>query len=389
MGAEVISLGCRLNLSESEELRGLLATEADLVVINSCAVTSEAVRQTRQAIRRARKARPDARLLVTGCAAEVERDALAAMPEVDGVIANTAKLDPRAWNVPAAAIPVRQHTRAFIAVQNGCDHACTFCVIPQGRGASRSLPISGVLQEVERHLASGVQEAVLTGVDLTSWGHDLPGEPQLGALVQAILAAFPALPRLRLSSVDGAEIDPLLFDLLAGESRVMPHLHLSLQHGHDLILKRMKRRHSRAQAMELVASLRRHRPDLAIGADLIAGFPTEDEDAHAANLSIIAELGVVHGHIFPYSARPGTPAVRMPQQEAGTIKARATELRGAVAATRAAWLAGEVGKSLEVLAERDGTGHAPNFARVLLPPGTEAGKIVTFTPTRIVEGLLA
>lgn len=389
MGAEVISLGCRLNLSESEELRGLLAAEPNLVVINSCAVTAEAVRQTRQAIRRARKARPDARLLVTGCAAEVERAALAAMPEVDGLIANTAKLDPRAWNVPAATQPVRQHTRAFIAVQNGCDHACTFCVIPQGRGPSRSLPVAEVLREVERHLALGVREVVLTGVDLTSWGHDLPTAPQLGTLVQAILNAFPALPRLRLSSVDGAEIDPLLFDLLAGETRVMPHLHLSLQHGHDLILKRMKRRHSRAQAIALVAGLRRHRPDLAIGADLIAGFPTEDAEAHAANLSIIAELRVVHGHVFPYSARPGTPAARMPQLDSPTIKARAAELRAAVATNRARWLAGEVGKRLEVLAERDGTGHAPNFARVQLPPGTEAGKIVTVTPTRIVEGLLA
>lgn len=389
MGAEVISLGCRLNLSESEELRGLLAAEPDLVVINSCAVTAEAVRQTRQAIRRARKARPDARLLVTGCAAEVERAALAAMPEVDGLIANTAKLDPRAWNVAPAARPVRQHTRAFIAVQNGCDHACTFCVIPQGRGASRSLPVTAVLREVERHLALGVKEVVLTGVDLTSWGHDLPGAPPLGTLAEAILAAFPALPRLRLSSVDGAEIDPLLFDLLAGEARLMPHLHLSLQHGHDLILKRMKRRHSRAQALALVAGLRRERPDLAIGADLIAGFPTEDETAHGANLSIIAELGVVHGHVFPYSPRPGTPAARMPQLDAPTIKARAAELRLAVADVRARWLAGEVGKRLEVLAERDGTGHAPNFARVQLPPGTEAGKIVTVTPTRIVEGLLA
>lgn len=389
MGAEVITLGCRLNLSESEELRGLLAGEPDLVVINSCAVTAEALRQTRQAIRRARRARPDARLLVTGCAAEIEREGLAQMPEVDGLIANVAKLDPRAWNVPAAAVPARQHTRAFIAVQNGCDHACTFCVIPQGRGASRSLTVGAVMREVERHLTMGVQEVVLTGVDLTSWGHDLPDAPQLGTLVHAILTAFPTLPRLRLSSVDGAEIDPLLIDLLTGETRVMPHLHLSLQHGHDLILKRMKRRHSRAQAITLVADLRHRRPDLAIGADLIAGFPTEDAQAHAANLSITADLGVVHGHVFPYSARPGTPAARMPQLDAATIKSRAAELRTAIAAIRIDWLTSQLGKSLEVLAERDGTGHAPNFARVQLPPGTEAGKIVTVTPTRIVEGLLA
>ncbi|MEN9926293.1 MAG: hypothetical protein RL268_2419 [Pseudomonadota bacterium] len=389
MGAEVISLGCRLNLSESEELRGILAQEGDLVVINSCAVTAEAVRQTRQAIRRARRDRPDARLLVTGCAAEVERAALSAMPEVDGLIPNTAKLDPRAWNVPAQRAEVRRHTRAFIAVQNGCDHACTFCVIPQGRGPSRSLPIADVLRQVERHLALGSREVVLTGVDLTSWGHDLDGSPALGALVTAILDAFPQLGRLRLSSVDGVEIDPQLLELIASDSRVMPHAHLSLQHGHDLILKRMKRRHSRAQATELVARLRARRPDMAFGADLIAGFPTEDEAAHAANLSIISELGLVHGHVFPYSPRPGTPAARMPQVAPPIVKARAAQLREAVAAERARWLESLIGQPLEVLAERDGTGHAPNFARVQLPPGTEAGTIVTVTPTRIVEGYLA
>lgn len=389
MGAEVISLGCRLNLSESEDLRGLLAGEGDLVVINSCAVTAEAVRQTRQAIRRARRARPDARLLVTGCAAEVERAALAAMPEVDGLIANPAKLDPRAWNVPATRMPIRRHTRAFVAVQNGCDHACTFCVIPQGRGPSRSLPVADVLRAVERHLAAGSLELVLTGVDLTSWGHDLPGTPVLGDLVSAILAAFPALPRLRLSSVDGAEIDPALVALIAEDLRIMPHLHLSLQHGHDLMLKRMKRRHTRAQALALGAELRARRPDIAFGADLIAGFPTEDEEAHAANLSIIRELGLVHGHVFPYSARPGTPAARMPQIPRETIRQRAAELRTAIGAERARWLGTLIEQPLEVLAERDGTGHAPNFARVQLPPGTEAGMIVILTPTHIVEGILA
>ncbi len=389
MGVEVISLGCRLNLSESEELRGILAQEGDLVVINSCAVTAEAVRQTRQAIRRARRDRPEARLLVTGCAAEVERAALSAMPEVDGLIPNTAKLDPRAWNVPVQRAEMRRHTRAFIAVQNGCDHACTFCVIPQGRGPSRSLPIADALRQVERHLALGSREVVLTGVDLTSWGHDLDGSPALGALVAAILAAFPQLGRLRLSSVDGVEIDPQLLDLIARDSRVMPHVHLSLQHGHDLILKRMKRRHSRAKATELVAQLRAHRPGIAFGADLIAGFPTEDEAAHAANLSIISELGLVHGHVFPYSPRPGTPAARMPQVARPIVKARAAQLREAVAAERARWLESLIGQPLEVLAERDGTGHAPNFARVQLPPGTEAGTIVTVTPTRIVEGYLA
>ena len=390
MSVEVVSLGCRLNLSESESLRALLAGGEDLVVVNSCAVTAEAVRQTRQAIRRARHARPSARLLVTGCAAEVERETLAAMPEVDGLVANAAKLDPRAWNMPQAArVAPSRHTRAFIAVQNGCDHACTFCVIPQGRGASRSLTVPQVLETVAEHLDLGAREVVLTGVDLTSWGGDLPGEPRLGALVAAILDAFPALARLRLSSLDGVEIDPLLLDLIAQESRVMPHLHLSLQSGDDLILKRMKRRHSRADAIALVDGLRARRADLAVGADIIAGFPTESEAAHGANLSIIAELGVVHGHVFPYSPRPGTPAARMPQVDSPMIRARAAELRAAVAREREAWFAAHIGQSLEVLAERDGTGHAPDFARVALPPGTASGEIVTLTPTRIVEGLLA
>jgi len=379
-----------MNLSESESLRAMLAGEDDLVVVNSCAVTSEAVRQTRQAIRRARKARPNARLLVTGCAAEVERSALGSMHEVDGLIANAAKLDPRAWNVaPAALAASATHTRAFIVVQNGCDHACTFCVIPQGRGPSRSVPIEGVLSDIAVHVDLGTREVVLTGVDLTSWGHDLPGAPRLGTLVKAILTRFPSLPRLRLSSVDGVEIDPLLFDLIASEDRLMPHLHLSLQHGNDLILKRMKRRHLRRDAVGLVNALKARRPDLAIGADLIAGFPTEDEAAHQDNVSIIAELRIVHGHVFPYSPRPGTPAARMPQVDPATIKARAAELRAAVSAQRSQWLTALVGKPLSVLAERDGTGHAPNFARVALPPAAPAGELVSITPTRIVEGLLA
>jgi threonylcarbamoyladenosine tRNA methylthiotransferase MtaB len=389
VSAEVISLGCRLNIAESERIRVLLAGTRDVVVVNSCAVTAEAVRQTRQAIRKARRARPDARLLVTGCAAEIERDRLAAMPEVDGLVANARKLDPRAWNVPArpASVPPQQHTRAFVAVQNGCDHACTFCVIPQGRGASRSLPVAAVLREVERHLEQGAPEVVLTGVDVTSWGHDLPGEPTLGSLVRAILDAFPQLARLRMSSLDGVEIDAELFELLAGEPRVMPHLHLSLQHGHDLILKRMKRRHLRADAERLVERLRARRPDIAIGADLIAGFPTEDEDMHAANRSIVRELGIVHGHVFPYSPRPGTPAARMPQLDKATIRERAAELRAEVAKVRGDWLTSLLGRELSVLAESDGTGHAENFARVAVPlaaPGT----VTTVTPGAVVQGLL-
>ncbi|WP_324260551.1 MiaB/RimO family radical SAM methylthiotransferase [Altererythrobacter sp. H2] len=387
--AEVISLGCRLNLAESAQMRELLAGEPDIVVVNSCAVTAEAVRQTRQAIRRARRSRPNARLLVTGCAAETERETLAAMPEVDGLVANADKLDPRAWNVPAAAYPApRQHTRAFVGVQNGCDHACTFCVIPQGRGASRSRPIAEVLGAIARDLEQGVAEVVLTGVDLTSWGQDLPDAPKLGHLVEAILGAFPALPRLRLSSVDGIEVDPLLFDLLACEERLMPHLHLSLQHGADLILKRMKRRHLRADALDLVRRLRAARPELAVGADLIAGFPTETADHHRANLSIIRELDIVHGHVFPYSPRGGTPAARMPQLDHTLIRDRAAELRQAVANQRDRWLGTLVGKPHPVLAEKDGTGYTPHYARVVLPTGTAAGTIVTVTPGQVQQGIL-
>lgn len=390
MTAEVISLGCRLNLSESERLRAMLAGSDDLIVINSCAVTAEAVRQTRQTIRRARKARPDARLLVTGCAAEVEREQIAAMPEVDGLIGNAAKLDPRAWNVsPGKSVKSAIRTRAFVQVQNGCDHACTFCIIPQGRGRGRSSTVRDVLKDVAAHLDGGAKEVVLTGVDLTSWGTDLPRQPKMGALVAAILAAFPQLPRLRLSSLDGIEIDDELLELLTSESRVMPHVHLSLQSGDDLILKRMKRRHSRTDAISLVGNLRARRPDIAVGADILAGFPTEDEGAHERNLSIIRELRIVHGHIFPYSLRPGTPAARMPPVAPATIKARAAELRGAVAVQRSEWLGSLIGKPLQVLAERDGTGHAPNFARVELSADTPPGAIVTITPTRIIKGLLA
>jgi threonylcarbamoyladenosine tRNA methylthiotransferase MtaB len=387
--AEIISLGCRMNIAESERMRAILAGEKNLVVVNSCAVTAEALRQTRQAIRRARRDHPAARLVVTGCAAEIDRAQIGAMDEVDGLVANAAKLDPRSWNVPGDAPPLAQaRTRAFIAVQNGCDHACTFCVIPQGRGASRSLTVAQVLGEVEAHLAAGAPELVLTGVDLTSWGHDLPNAPRLGTLVAAILAALPTLPRLRLSSVDGVEIDPLLFDLLAGEARVMPHLHLSLQHGADLILKRMKRRHVRTDVVDLVTRLKALRPDIAVGADLIGGFPTEDVAHHAANLAIIDELDIVHAHVFPFSPRPGTPAARMPQLAHGVAKARAAELRARAATRREAWLASLVGETLPVLVERDGTGYAPSYARVALPIGTAAGTIINVTTSGLREGLL-
>jgi threonylcarbamoyladenosine tRNA methylthiotransferase MtaB len=390
---QIISLGCRMNIAESERMRAMLAGEQNLVVVNSCAVTGEALRQTRQAIRRARAAHPSARLVVTGCAAEIDRASIGAMDEVDGLVANAAKLDPRSWNVAGNEAPVAcpeslARTRAFVAVQNGCDHACTFCIIPQGRGQSRSLAVAEVLREVEAHLVAGASEVVLTGIDLTSWGQDLPASPRLGALVAAILAAFPALPRLRLSSVDGVEIDDTLFDLLAHEPRVMPHLHLSLQHGADLILKRMKRRHSRADAVELVTRLKALRPDIAVGADLIAGFPTETEAHHAENLAIIDELGIVHAHVFPYSPRPGTPAARMPQLPRAVVKARAADLRARAACARAAWLDSLVGETLPVLAERDGTGYAPHYARVALPAGTRAGEIIDVTVREVREGLL-
>ncbi len=390
MTVEVVSLGCRLNISESEEMRGLLAQSDNLVVVNSCAVTSEAVRQTRQTIRRARKANPDARLLVTGCAAEVERDMLSAMPEVDGLIPNAAKLDPRAWNVPPALPRERaRYTRAFVQVQNGCDHSCTFCVIPQGRGPSRSRQIMDVLSDLSRHVDAGINEVVLTGVDLTSWGADLDGTPSLGILCKAILDTFPGLPRLRLSSIDGAEVDDRLFDLLAYEPRMMPHVHLSLQSGDDLILKRMKRRHSRADAIDLVGRLRDARPELGLGADIIAGFPTEDDAMHASNLSIISELGIVHGHIFPFSPRPGTPAARIAPVEPAIVKKRAAELRKAVADERKKWLKSMIGKPINVLAEKDGTGHSENFAPVRLNKSATPGSIVSITPTQLAEGFLA
>ena len=389
--AEIVTLGCRMNIAESAKMAALLANENDLVVVNSCAVTAEAARATRAAIRRARRTAPNARLIVTGCGAEVDRAKLAGMAEVDGFVGNLVKLDPRAWNAAPSALPARgpRHTRAFVAVQNGCDHACTFCVIPAGRGASRSRAIAEVVGEIAALVDRGVREVVLTGVDLAAWGADLPAPACLGALVAAILRDVPALPRLRLSSLDVAAIDTELEELFAGEPRLMPHLHLSLQHGSDMILKRMKRRHSRAQAAALVARLKARRTGLVIGADLIAGFPTETTAHQAENLAMIDEFGIVHGHIFPFSARAETPAARMPQLPGATITARAADLREAAARQRDGWLATLIGTPLSVLAERDGTGHAGNFARVRLPAATPAGTMLTIIPTTIEEGLLA
>ncbi len=382
----MVSLGCRLNIAESETIRTLLGTR-DMVVVNSCAVTNRAVKQTRVAIRRARRDRPTAQIVVTGCAAQIDPASFAAMPEVDRVVGNGEKLSPAAW---ASAEPVvvgdimalretgahliaafSAHARAFVEVQNGCDHRCTFCAIPFGRGPSRSVPAGAVVERIAGLVAAGHREVVLTGVDLTSYGHDLPGTPTLGMLVERILRLVPDLARLRLSSLDSVEIDDRLFDLITGEARVMPHLHLSLQAGSDMILKRMKRRHSRAQAVALVDRLKAARPDIAIGADLIAGFPTEDNAMFADSLALIADCHIVHAHIFPYSPRAGTPAARMPQVAPDLRRTRAARLRDAAATARAAWLRALVGTVQDVIVEAPGThGHAGNFAEVRFPAAT-------------------
>lgn len=388
---ELVTLGCRLNIAESDAIGRLLAAETDLVVVNSCAVTAEAVAETRKAIRRARRTRPDARLLVTGCAARIDPASFSAMPEVDGVIDNLRKTDAAAWGIapPAAARPHATHTRAHIPVQNGCDHSCTFCIIPAGRGPSRSLPAGAVIDAVAAAVAGGAREVVLTGVDLTSYGPDLPGQPTLGHLVERILAHVPALPRLRLSSLDSIEIDDRLFELVTQEPRVAPHLHLSLQAGDDMILKRMKRRHSRAQSVAIVDRLKTARPEIAVGADLIAGFPTETEAMAVNSRALIADCDIVFGHIFPYSPRPGTPAARMPQLDRATIKARAAALRALAEARRHAWLDTLIGSVQPVLVERDGrTGHAANFAKVAVRRPVESrehavGLANTLLPARI------
>jgi threonylcarbamoyladenosine tRNA methylthiotransferase MtaB len=383
-GPEIITLGCRLNIAESEAMRALAPDADDLVIVNSCAVTAEAVRHTRQAIRRARRDRPEARIVVTGCAAQIEPEGFAAMPEVSLVLGNREKLDAAAF-LPADAdnrvrvsdiMAVRQtaphlvssfadNTRAFVEVQNGCDHRCTFCVIPYGRGNSRSVPAGAVIERIQALVDAGYREVVLTGVDLTSYGPDLPGSPTLGALVERILTHVPALPRLRLSSLDSVEIDERLFALLTQEKRLMPHLHLSLQAGDDMILKRMKRRHSRAESVAIVERLKAARPEIAIGADIIAGFPTETEAMFENTLALIDDCDIVHAHVFPYSPRAGTPAALMPQVEREIGKARARRLRDAAATRQRRWLEGLVGSIQPVLIERDGGGHAGNFARIL------------------------
>jgi threonylcarbamoyladenosine tRNA methylthiotransferase MtaB len=397
-------MGCRLNAAESEVMRMLAGGEEDLVIVNSCAVTNEAVRQTRQAIRRAKRARPKARVIVTGCAAQVEPETFAAMPEVARVLGNHEKFDPESFGRAADRVRVSdimavretaphlvtgfaEHSRAFVEVQNGCDHRCTFCIIPYGRGNSRSVPAGLVVERIKALVDEGYREVVLTGVDVTSYGPDLPGSPTLGLLIERILRSVPSLPRLRLSSLDSVEIDTRLEEIICHEPRFMPHLHMSFQAGDDMILKRMKRRHSRAQAVETVQRLKAKRPEIAIGADLIAGFPTETDAMAENSLRLIDDCDIVMGHIFPYSPKQGTPAARMPQVPAEAVKERARRLREATARRKAAWLDEMVGTRQRVLVERGGTGHSENFAPVRVK-GHEVGKVVEVTITGIDGGML-
>ena len=386
---EILTLGCRLNAYESEAMRALAGEAAlsNAVIVNTCAVTGEAVRQARQAIRRARRERPDAQIIVTGCAVQIDPQSFAAMPEVTRVIGNVEKMRAESFahaheRVAVADImTVREtaahlidgfaeRTRVYVQIQNGCDHRCTFCIIPYGRGNSRSSPAGDVVEQIRRLADNGVPEVVLTGVDLTSWGAELPGQPKLGALVARILKLVPDLPMLRLSSLDAIEMDDQLFELVTQSHRIAPYLHLSLQHGDDMILKRMKRRHSRAEAIELCQRVKQARPEIALGADLIAGFPTET-DGHFENLlSIVNECGLAYVHAFPFSPREGTPAARMPQLERRTIKERAAELRevGATALNRHlnAW----VGREATALVERAGLARLPDFTSVRISPSS-------------------
>ena len=414
MTVEVVTFGCRLNSVESEALRLQAAAAGlkDAAIVNSCAVTAEATRQARQAVRRLKRERPERPVIVTGCAAQIEPARFAAMPEADRILGNDEKLNPESWialarsnslGEPGAAVADKvavgdimtratlrapltgrlpDHTRGFVQVQNGCDHRCTFCVIPFGRGNSRSLPEADVVAQCRRLVEAGSREIVLTGVDLTSYGRDLAGEPTLGALVHAILRALPELPRLRLSSIDAVEVDDTLRGLIATEARLMPHLHLSLQAGDDLILKRMKRRHSRTDAIRFCAEIRHLRPDIVFGADLIAGFPTEDEEMFARSLSLVEECGLSFVHVFPYSARPGTPAARMPQLPGAIVAERAARLRTAAELAQKRHLSERLGRPLSVLTERGNTGRAEDFTLVRFAREIAAGQIVPATGHR-------
>ena len=386
---EIITFGCRLNAFESEVIRRA-AEAAGLsgsVIVNTCAVTAEAERQARQAIRRARRRHPEATIIVTGCAAEIAPERYAALPEVDRVLGNQAKLQLQSY-LPEGVTPVdlaetachlvdgfEGKSRVFLQVQQGCDHRCTFCIIPYARGPSRSVPMGLVADQARRLVATGYREIVLTGVDLTAYGADLPGRPSLGQMIRRLFAAVPELERLRLSSLDPAEIDEELWRLLAEEKRLMPHLHLSLQSGDDLVLKRMKRRHSRAQAIDVARRARALRPEVALGADLIAGFPTETEDMFRRSLDLIAECGLPFVHVFPYSVRPDTPAARMPQLPAQIIKERAARLRAAGAAVLAEELRSRVGSESDVLIERPGIGRAEFHAVVRFTAPSDTGSV--------------
>ncbi len=400
-GFEVVTFGCRLNAHESEAIRARAAEDGltNAVVFNTCAVTGEAVRQARQAIRKARRERPGARLIVTGCAAQIDPDAFAAMAEVDQVLGNGEKTAAGAYAGAIASrvrvndiFSVREtaghltdglkdRARAYVEVQNGCDHRCTFCVIPYGRGNSRSAAAGDIVDQVRRLAAQGYGEVVLTGVDITSWGQDLPGAPTLGQLVARILKLAPDLKRLRLSSIDAAEIDADLMRCLAAEERLQPHLHLSLQSGDDMILKRMKRRHSRAQSLELIAAVRAARPDTAFGADLIAGFPTETDAMFNNTLALVAEAGLAYLHVFPYSPRPGTPAARMPMLPRALIKARAEGLRAAGDVGLARHLDRKVGAIVHGLVEKAGVARAEDFTELAFDGAAEPGSIAPMRVT--------
>ena len=398
---DVITLGCRLNASEGDAVAAIARDDGltDAVIVNTCAVTNEAVAESRRRIRKARRERPTAKLIVTGCAAQIDPQGFAAMPEVDRVVGNHDKMMPGTF-APERTEPIlvndimavaqsapqfmgsansperaQSRTRAFLQVQNGCDHRCTFCIIPYGRGNSRSVPAGEVVSHVRSLVRQGYREVVLTGVDLSSWGGDLPGSPPLGDLVRRILKLVPELARLRLSSIDPAEVDPVLFELLVTEPRLTPYLHLSLQAGDDMILKRMKRRHSRSDAVELCARLRDRRPGITFGADIIAGFPTEDHEMHENSLSVVSEIGIPWLHVFPYSAREGTPAARIPPVDGKVVKARARTLREAGAKQRAAHLASRVGDVDTALFEETGLGRLPDFSLVQVDNPPPAGSL--------------
>ncbi len=398
---EVVTFGCRLNAYESEVVRARAAEDGltNAVVFNTCAVTGEAVRQARQAIRKMRRERPETRLIVTGCAAQIDPDAFAAMAEVDQVLGNGLKTKAGSYadqsRAPRVVVDdimsvretaghlidgLKDRARAYVEIQNGCDHRCTFCIIPYGRGNSRSGAAGEVVEQVRRLARSGVNEVVLTGVDLTSWGADLPGAPTLGQLVGRILKLVPELQRLRLSSIDAAEIDADLLRCLAEEERLAPYLHLSLQAGDDLILKRMKRRHLRADAIRLVEDVRRVRPDVAFGADLIAGFPTESDAAFENTLKLVDDCDLAFLHVFPFSARPGTPAARMPRVAGDVVKARAARLRAKGDEALVRHLDRQVGRALDALVEREGLARAADFTEIAFEGPAEAGAI---TPLRV------